>query len=42
MATTKIQDGSLLNLTLAADVASGGLVVQGKIVAVALGTGLTG
>ena len=42
MATTKIQDGNILSLTLAADVASGGLVVQGKIVAVALGTGLTG
>jgi predicted RecA/RadA family phage recombinase len=42
MATTKTQDGDILNLTLTADVASGGLVVQGKIVGVAQITGLTG
>lgn len=42
MATTKIQDGNILSLTLADDVVSGGLVVQGKIVGIAQGTGLTG
>ena len=42
MATTKTQDGNVLNLTLAADVVSSGLVVQGKIVGVAQITGLTG
>jgi len=42
MATTELQNGDVLDLTLAADVTSGGLVVQGKIVAVAQTTGLSG
>ncbi len=42
MATTKVQDGNVLNLTLATDATSGSLVVQGKIVGVAQITGLTG
>jgi predicted RecA/RadA family phage recombinase len=42
MATTKLQDGNVLNLTLASAVTSGGLVVQGKIVGIAQITGLTG
>jgi predicted RecA/RadA family phage recombinase len=42
MAQTKVQNGDRLDLTLAADVVSGGLVVQGKIVGVAQVTGLTG
>lgn len=42
MATTKIQDGDILSLTLAADVVSGGLVVQDNIVGIAQSTGLTG
>lgn len=42
MATTKVQDGNVLKLTLAADVTSGGLVVQGNIVGIAQITGLTG
>lgn len=37
-----IQDGDVLDLTLLADVASGGLVIQGSIVAVAQIAGKTG
>lgn len=42
MATTKLQDGNILNLALAGDTTSGSLVVQGKIVGIAQITGLTG
>jgi len=42
MATNKIQDGNVLDLTLAADVDSGGMVVQGKLVGIAETAGAIG
>lgn len=42
MAANKIHDGNVLSLTLAANVASGAIVIAGKIVGVALTDGASG